>query len=613
MFVGFVFLMSSCKKSNVEPTQPGTNFTFEKVVGSVQLPAGSQQSVAGWTVNTGFSASSLTPENSYALDKVIKDFEIAFVSDQTGKDRLLGLMYDGQTDYTINSRSTVLAIIMKLPIVGSLSKQGKIDLINKIENSAEFPALVAKFEEGFNQNKPLFDETNADFINSIATFFDAVAARPLARPYNVDIMTAGKTINFQNPGWAIAQYIGVYKDGKKVGGFSLDKLTWYASSVPELVNAYFDPAMNPIEKSYTMSEDGQYEFRVRTGKPFEGINDDEAKEAFKLNLTNVVIENLGLLTKMIPYIHLKNECLKSTRAFVADQTTSYTSLLSITNGSMETISSFALQIILSTIDLIKTSSECLGVSDLQGGFLEKLKPLLKFVNVVGTIGKIQNDYLFLKNWTNVPAAFDTCLTLTGNAVKACPKTCTQSWMTKNLDVTTYRNGDAIPQVTNPAEWQNTQVGAWCYYNNDPAKGTVYGKLYNWHAISDPRGLAPEGWHIPSDSEWEALMTCLGGSSVAGGKMKSTGLSLWASPNTDATNISGFSGLPGGARNSSGDFFTQTTTSNQNLTGAGGYWWSSTLANTGWQTFCWHLNFESGSVSRYYYDKQCGFSVRCVKD
>ena len=142
----------------------------------------------------------------------------------------------------------------------------------------------------------------------------------------------------------------------------------------------------------------------------------------------------------------------------------------------------------------------------------------------------------------------------------------QIWATKNLDVATYRNGDAIPQVQDIAAWANLNTGAWCYYENT----TTYGKLYNWYAVNDPRGLAPIGFHIPSEAEWTRLIEYLGGDYIAGGKMKESGTSHWISPNTDATNSSGFTGLPGGYRNNNGTF---------GGIGAYGYWWSSSEIDT----------------------------------
>src|ERR1035437_9378616 len=94
--------------------------------------------------------------------------------------------------------------------------------------------------------------------------------------------------------------------------------------------------------------------------------------------------------------------------------------------------------------------------------------------------------------------FTSCKKPKTNSPTPPVSTCSQIWMLKNLEVTTYRNGDPIPQVTNRGAWDRLSTGAWCYYNNDPAMGAIYGKLYNWYAVNDPRGLAPAGWHIPSD-------------------------------------------------------------------------------------------------------------------
>ena len=180
---------------------------------------------------------------------------------------------------------------------------------------------------------------------------------------------------------------------------------------------------------------------------------------------------------------------------------------------------------------------------------------------------------------------------------------TQIWTCQNLNVSTYRNGVIIPQVTDPAVWGTLTTGAWCYYNNDPANEAVYGKLYNWYAVNDPRGLAPTGWHVPTDAEWTVLTNYLGGLGVAGGKMKEVGTSNWISPNIDATNSSCFTGLPGGARNSGG-FYTSI--------GNYGEWWSSTENYT---NYAWvrGLNSSSGSAGRGYSSEWTGSSVRLVKD
>jgi uncharacterized protein (TIGR02145 family) len=180
---------------------------------------------------------------------------------------------------------------------------------------------------------------------------------------------------------------------------------------------------------------------------------------------------------------------------------------------------------------------------------------------------------------------------------------TQVWKTKNLDVDHYRNGDPIPQVTNATEWHNLTTGAWCYYDNDPANGAIYGKLYNWYAVNDSRGLAPDGWHIPSDEEWTTLSTYLGGEGVAGSKLKEAGTSHWKSPNPDATNETGFTALPGGYRYSNGTFFT---------IGSSAGWWCSAEDSTT-NAWCRSMDNYGSYLSSHSFGKALGQAVRCVKD
>ncbi|MEI6586951.1 MAG: fibrobacter succinogenes major paralogous domain-containing protein, partial [Sediminibacterium sp.] len=180
---------------------------------------------------------------------------------------------------------------------------------------------------------------------------------------------------------------------------------------------------------------------------------------------------------------------------------------------------------------------------------------------------------------------------------------TQQWMEKNLDVMTYRNGEVIPQETDNTKWAGLTTGAWCWYSNSADNGAIYGKLYNWYAVNDPRGLAPQGWHIPTDAEWTTLGTLLGGDAAAGGKMKTTGTTIWNTPNTSATNQSGYAGLPGGFRGYGGAF---------SYVGFNGYWWSATVNNL---TTAWYrgLYFNNGSLFRDNDYKAYGFSVRCLRD
>ncbi|MCX6153179.1 MAG: DUF6531 domain-containing protein [Candidatus Kapabacteria bacterium] len=179
----------------------------------------------------------------------------------------------------------------------------------------------------------------------------------------------------------------------------------------------------------------------------------------------------------------------------------------------------------------------------------------------------------------------------------------QTWTTQNLNVDHYQNGDSILEVRDATAWANTTSGAWCYYNNDPANGGTYGKLYNWYAVNDPRGLAPAGWHVGSDAEWKTLIVFLGDSTVAGGKVKVVGTNLWQSPNTGATNESGFSSLPNGWRWNYGTFANINFTCN---------WWSNTENNSQFANY-FAINNNSTELKTSSSGKTVGYGIRLVKD
>ena len=180
---------------------------------------------------------------------------------------------------------------------------------------------------------------------------------------------------------------------------------------------------------------------------------------------------------------------------------------------------------------------------------------------------------------------------------------TQIWTTENLNVDHFRNGDLIPEAKTAEEWEEAgekKQAAWCYYDNDPENGTKYGKLYNYFAISDLRGISPLGYHVPRDEEWTVLSTFLGGEDVAGKKMKST---VGWSTNGNGTNSSDFSGLPGGFRYRSGNFGDVS---------GNGDWWSAS-ENSGSYAWSRDLDNDDSNLSRDANGKSNGFSIRCVKD
>ena len=179
----------------------------------------------------------------------------------------------------------------------------------------------------------------------------------------------------------------------------------------------------------------------------------------------------------------------------------------------------------------------------------------------------------------------------------------QCWMAENLKASRFRNGELIPHLTDDAEWVNAGVSgdaAYCAYDNNTANANIYGNLYNWHAVNDSRGLAPEGWHVASDSEWEVMIKSLGGSGE-GGKLKEAGTLHWKSPNTGADNSSGFTALPSGFRGTdfskigeSCNFWTATQWDDETAYGRS-------------------VQYLSAGTGKSPHGMIFGFSVRCVRD
>jgi uncharacterized protein (TIGR02145 family) len=189
----------------------------------------------------------------------------------------------------------------------------------------------------------------------------------------------------------------------------------------------------------------------------------------------------------------------------------------------------------------------------------------------------------------------------------------QCWFAENLCSENYENGDAIPSNLSDSEWSSTTSGAVAVYGEDagcdnyspdidacdPAQSLdEYGRLYNWYAVDDARGLCPSGWHVPTDGEWTLMTDELGGQSIAGGQMKTT---YGRNNGGNGTNSSGFSGLPGGYRNYVGYF--------DDAGSYGGWWSSSPNGSSAWNRYLG----SSESVYRNYYGQRVGFSVRCVRD
>ena len=179
----------------------------------------------------------------------------------------------------------------------------------------------------------------------------------------------------------------------------------------------------------------------------------------------------------------------------------------------------------------------------------------------------------------------------------------QDWMAENLKVAHYNNGDVISTGQSNADWSNLSAGAYAVYNDDQTNAETYGNLYNWYAVVDEREICPAGWHIPDSLEWEQLINHLGGSNIAGGKLKEEGTVHWNDPNIGGTNESGFNGLPSGARIPDGNY---------SYMGGQGYFWSS-IENNSNNAWRWNLTKSESTIYSGALNKKNGFSIRCVID
>ncbi len=220
------------------------------------------------------------------------------------------------------------------------------------------------------------------------------------------------------------------------------------------------------------------------------------------------------------------------------------------------------------------------------------------------------DELFLKG---LASEIGTVTDIDGNVYKTV-KIGDQWWMAENLKVTHYRNGDSIPHASDDSAWAGMTVGAYSNYYNNEENVNIYGRLYNWYVIEDIRNIAPIGWHVPSDDEWKILEMYLGVSPAIidawggrgtdeGGKMKEIGTSHWISPNTGATNLSGFSARPGGYRTDYGHY--------TNLRSSAIYW--SSTAPAAEVALIRRLSNDNSLIDRWHFEKPFGFSIRCIKD
>ena len=221
---------------------------------------------------------------------------------------------------------------------------------------------------------------------------------------------------------------------------------------------------------------------------------------------------------------------------------------------------------------------------------------------INNAGTAYGNEIIFQVTSNSFVSGDGVIDIDGNSYQTIHSSTGQEWMAENLKTCRYANGDSILHIEDNVAWSVLDSGAWVYMNNNPGNSTTFGKLYNGWAVSDPRNVCPTEWHVPSEAEWSFFHSVNGGLSNGGGNMKIPGIAVWLTPNTGATNSSGFSALPGGKRIGSGDFQEHF---------GGGFWWAS--SGTSFTLDTRSLYYTSNGVWTGAQGKTLGLSIRCVKD
>jgi uncharacterized protein (TIGR02145 family) len=612
-----------CDDPSLKPDNSEQEVKDGEVKGKIVLPVG-----ASLDVNTLFVINLFDEIKSDSGNyKIATDLEFrtSFVVNADNDIILMGYYYPGQTDFSINAKSTALAILMNMPMSFQLSEKGRTQLLDKIlSDSVDFQKIVNATGNIIKQGKSPMDISRSNYMRQVSQYFEQVSTKQYSgndeRSKPVKIIRAGKLLEFQNNAKTYSTAVGIYRDEVEIKSIMIDRVKFVPESVKQFIavlNGTFLPDGKGIKEGFAMDKDGEYEIRIRNGR--RALIYDNSKENIKARLKNAkdvgidffdIITGVGLLDKIDG--PCRSQLLFSFSNFVLE-------LIDFPDSKDRVISvAWLYEIQVKWIELTKNGLECLGTKYEWQKMPNVLENFFRFYGVITSGLTTVNYAIGAYQWALDESQIDTCFSVKGINVGDCGgggcedsisvftdprdgqkyqvvKIGDQCWFAENL-----RYSGNIPEVKLHSIWSTTTQPAWCYYDNDLANDSKYGKLYNWYAVENGSLCAP-GWHVPSDAEWTKLANYLGGGEVAGGKMKS--VTGWRSPNIGATNSSGFSGLPGGVRNSSGVF---------DLLGFIGNWWSLSEGGSG-SAWSRDLAYGNAILDRPSYGKRLGLSVRCIRD
>jgi uncharacterized protein (TIGR02145 family) len=473
--------------------------------------------------------------------------------------------------------------------------------------------LLAEVETSIRSGKDILDTNNIALAQKVAAVLKGVSGLRIAATQPVTILRSGRTFSFVNPGKGHRTVIGIYKEGQRVKKLVIDGVRFIPTSLTDIVAGVLGTQAT-VEETYSLIGDGSFNIRIRTGLSSGGpvmLEQEEAlwenifmviAETVKANLPTVLGDKNCTAAVQLAAIDLKDRIKSSIKADMTPLQIFYVA----SNGALENVASL--------------QAACPAKPAKKISFwVKKAERLLNLATKsLSYIGQTGNLIMLARDWKSSLPAVDTCFLAKGNQVSKCqdcPTSVTdvdgnvyntvsigeQCWMKENLKTSKFADGASIPYVADSVGWRNEGGPAHCFRDNSSLNRELYGNLYNAATIYDSRKLCPTGWHVPSNAELTALIDYLGGEDVAGGKMKS--ISGWNTPNTGATDESGFSALPGGHRFFEGNF----PPSDNNI----GYWWY--LSSSG-DVDAWILTYFDDNVIQHPFGfSNNGLSVRCIRD
>jgi Fibrobacter succinogenes major domain (Fib_succ_major) len=584
----------------------------KEISGTIILPSGIDINTEQWSAHSPLADGSVVG-NKFELN-IFKNTTSTILIQNGDKVVLMGYRRIGEGGLEITTESTAKALIMCLPIMASIAAESRFQIIDNAAILPEFETLKTEIESNLVSGNDLFDLQNEALFTALGNVIQKISSNPdgrLASKKNllsepVQVEQDNRNLTFSNNHIAYTTVIGIYKDEQKLNTIQIDGVDAFPTSISNLANGIFGGGTTlfgngKVSEAYNFNDDGNYKVKIRTGLPLQDDDTEEYDQALRANLIHASKLALNIFLPAIEnentgcFTNLAQEVCEAIND--AENLDAKKAVYLAFKHTLKSTENFYKCVYGKNLDFSATYFGKVG--KLYSVFSE----LADRIDNLGSIYANTGNLTFLATqWAIANPKVDLCLMVEGGNVNMC---CgndavtdidgntydaimigTQCWMKQNLHVSHYKNGDIIPQVTDKEEWGYLTTGAWCYYENITANDTMYGKLYNWYAVNDSRGIAPEGWHVPESNEWNGV------------------------------NANNFMGLKGG-------YVYEVNGENHFIDlGNKGYWWTSTTVGGGCGAQYYVLdsglsapvpNFPCSSDYDWHFYKFHGYSVRCVKD